>query len=75
MIGADDDQRSHGSVKNLGVVANLLLLVGDFATTGTRSAFVASLVASGYMLLIVWFAWISWSLISRTSSGPAPRSG
>jgi hypothetical protein len=42
MIGADDDQRSHGSVKNLGVVANLLLLVGDFATTGARSAFVAS---------------------------------
>lgn len=42
MIGADDDQRSHGSVKNLGVVANLLLFVGDFATTGARSAFVPS---------------------------------
>ncbi|HEX6302381.1 MAG TPA: hypothetical protein VF148_18170 [Acidimicrobiia bacterium] len=59
----------------LGVVPNSLLLVGDFATTGARSALVASLVASGYMLLIVWFAWIAWSLMSRTSSGPAPRSG
>lgn len=59
----------------LGVVANSLLLVGDFATTGARSALVASLVASGYMLLIVWFAWIAWFLMSRTSSGPAPRSG
>ncbi|HEX9865947.1 MAG TPA: hypothetical protein VGC03_13360 [Acidimicrobiia bacterium] len=56
-------------------VANLLLFVGDFATSGARSALVASLVAFGYILLIVWFVWIAWFLMSRTSTGPVPRSG
>jgi hypothetical protein len=59
----------------LGAVANLLLLIGDFATSGASSALVASLVAVGYVLLAIWFAWIAWFLMSRTSSGPAPRSG
>jgi hypothetical protein len=59
----------------LGGVTNLLLLGGDFATSGARSVLVASLVAFGYMLLIVWFAWIAWLLVSRTSSRPLPQSG
>jgi hypothetical protein len=59
----------------LGGVANLLLLVGDFATSGARSALVASLVASGYALLVVWFAWIAWLLVSRTSCRSLLRSG
>jgi hypothetical protein len=59
----------------LGGVANLLLLVGDFATSGPRFVLVASLVAFDYMLLIVWFAWIAWFLMSRTSAGPVSRSG
>lgn len=59
----------------LGAVANLLLLIGDFATSGASSAFVASLVAVGYVVLAIWFVWIAWFLMSRTSSGPAPRSG
>jgi hypothetical protein len=59
----------------LGGGATLLLLVGDFATSGARSAPVASLVAFGYMLLIAWFAWIAWFLMSRTSGGPVRRSG
>jgi hypothetical protein len=52
----------------LGAVANLLLLVGDFATSGARSALVASLVAIGYVLLVIWFAWIAWFQISRAST-------
>jgi hypothetical protein len=44
----------------LGGAANLLLLVGDFSTSGARSALVASLVAVGYVLLVIWFAWIAW---------------
>jgi hypothetical protein len=59
----------------LGAVANLLLLVGDFATTGARAVLVASLVAVGYVLLVIWFAWIAWFLISRTSTGAARWSG
>ncbi|HSJ82650.1 MAG TPA: hypothetical protein VLA91_02400 [Acidimicrobiia bacterium] len=59
----------------LGGVANLLLLVDDFATSGTRSVLVASLVDFGYVLLVVWFAGIAWLLVSRTSSRPLPRFG
>jgi hypothetical protein len=59
----------------LGGAANLLLLVGDFSTSGARSALVASLVAFGYMLLIVWFGWIAWFLMSRTSTSAARWSG
>ena len=54
---------------------HLLLLVGDFSTSGARSALVASLVAFGYMLLIVWFAWTAWFLMSRTSAGAVLESG
>jgi hypothetical protein len=43
----------------LGAVANLLLLAGDFATSGAGSALVASLIAAGYVMLVVWFAAIA----------------
>jgi hypothetical protein len=43
----------------LGAVANLFLLVGDFATSGARSTLVASLVGVGYVLLVSWSAWIA----------------
>jgi hypothetical protein len=59
----------------LGGVANLLLFVGDFATSGARSALVASLVAFGYVLLMVWFAWMAWLQGSRTSAGRVLGSG
>lgn len=42
----------------LGIAANLLLLAGDFATTG-RSVLVAGVVALGYVLMIAWLAWIA----------------
>jgi hypothetical protein len=67
--------RTFRSLGYLGGVANLLLLIGDFATFGTGSALVASLVAFGYVLLIVWFASIAWLLMSRTWAGPVYRSG
>jgi hypothetical protein len=59
----------------VGAMANLLLFVGDFATTGASAVLVASLVAVGYVLLVIWFAWIAWFLISRTSTGAARWSG
>jgi hypothetical protein len=67
--------RTFRPLGNFGGAANLLLLVGDFSTTGARSALVASLVAFGYMLLIVWFGWIAWFLMSRTSTSAARWSG
>ncbi|MHB0876106.1 MAG: hypothetical protein ACYC5O_08685 [Anaerolineae bacterium] len=40
----------------LGIVANVLLLVGDFGTTGgSSSVIVAITLAIGYVLLTVWF--------------------
>jgi hypothetical protein len=42
----------------VGGAANLFLLIGDFFTSGTRSFLVASLIGVGYLLLIIWFAWI-----------------
>jgi hypothetical protein len=59
----------------LGAAANLLLLVADFSTTGARSALVASLVAIGYVLLVIWFAWIAWFLMSRTPTLIVSASG
>jgi hypothetical protein len=59
----------------VGAMANLLLFVGDFATTGASAVLVASLVAVGYVLLVIWFAWIAWFLMSRTSTGAARWSG
>jgi len=54
----------------VGIVANSLLLVGDFATAGTRSLLVAALVAVGYLALIVWFVWMSIRL-ATASVGPS----
>jgi hypothetical protein len=39
----------------LGILANMLLLVGDLATRGSRMPVVAALAAIGYVLLIAWF--------------------
>ncbi len=49
----------------LGVVANVLLLFGDFATSGVQTLVVAALVAIGYVLLIVWFGLIAARLLRR----------
>ena len=59
----------------LGGAANLFLLIGDFFTSGVRSPLVATLVAFGYVLLVVWFAWMAWLLMSRWLAGHAPRPG
>jgi hypothetical protein len=60
----------------LGAVANLLLLSADFATSGYRSALAAGLIAFGYVVLVVWFAWIAVRLLMPgTSSGTGRRSG
>lgn len=46
-----------------GVAASVLLLIGDFATTGPRSALVAAVVAAGYLLLVGWFVAMAVSLL------------
>jgi hypothetical protein len=52
----------------LGIVANALLLVGDFATGGSRDPFVATLVGVGYVLLIAWFLLIGARLLNSVLS-------
>lgn len=42
----------------LGLLANGILLVGDFTTAGGASPLTATLVGVGYVLLIAWFAWL-----------------
>ena len=42
-----------------GLVACLLLLVGDFGTTGRRSRLLAVALCVGYVALVVWFAWLA----------------
>jgi uncharacterized membrane protein len=49
----------------LGIPANGLLLVGDFATTGSRTPVVALALAAGYVLLLAWFVCIAVSLWRR----------
>jgi hypothetical protein len=49
----------------LGIAANVALLVGDFGTTGSPMPVVAVALAVGYVLLLVWFGWISASLWTR----------
>jgi hypothetical protein len=51
----------------LGVSANALLLVGDFATADAKDPFVAVLVGAGYVLLLVWFALIGARLLDWPS--------
>jgi hypothetical protein len=43
------------SLAYLGLLANALLLVGDFGTGESPSPVVTALVAVGYVLLAVWF--------------------
>lgn len=53
----------------LGILANSLLLVGDFGTSGSRVPLLAVCIAAGYLLLLVWFVWIavvSWRQLRRT---------
>lgn len=65
---ADHTVRSLGYV---GIAANFLVLVADFATVG-RSIPVAGLVGIGYLLLLAWFAWIAVTLLApRSASGSA----
>ncbi len=52
----------------LGIAANSLLLVGDFATGGSSVPVIAALVAVGYLLLLVWFVWIAARLLSAKPS-------
>lgn len=47
----------------LGLAANALLLVADFATTGSRAPVIAGSVALGYVLLIAWFVLIGVRLL------------
>lgn len=48
----------------LGVTANLLLLVGDFGTTGRSSRLLATLLALGYGALIAWLGWVAVLLLA-----------
>lgn len=56
----------------VGVVANGLLLVGDFGTTGRASVAMAAVVGVGYLLLVAWLAWIAF-VLTRGRAGPQPR--
>jgi hypothetical protein len=44
---------------SLGATASLLLLVGDFGTSGRPSRVLAAIVFVGYTGLIAWFLWVS----------------
>ena len=48
----------------LGVLASVLLLVGDFGTTARPSRLLAVVLAAGYAVLVVWFACLAWLLLS-----------
>jgi hypothetical protein len=54
----------------LGLVANALLLVGDFATGTSAKPLIAAVVAIGYVMLVFWFALIAVKLL-RLSTEPA----
>jgi hypothetical protein len=48
----------------LGATAGLLLLVGDFGTTGRPSPPLAAFLGLGYGLLVAWFAWVAVLLLA-----------
>jgi hypothetical protein len=55
----------------VGLLANLLLLIGDVATSDSRAPVVAAAVAVGYVLLVVWFVAIGVHLLGgRRSRSP-----
>jgi hypothetical protein len=49
---------------DVGVTASLLLLVGDFGTSGRHSRVLAALVLVGYVALIAWFVWVAALLLA-----------
>lgn len=53
----------------LGIVANALLLTADFNTTGSPVSIVAAAVGVGYLLLLVWFAWVALLMWWRAQGG------
>ena len=59
----------------LGILANLLLLVGDFGTGGFRGPVVASFVGVGYVLLVAWFVLLGRRLLGLPSSTDAQLAG
>ncbi len=59
----------------IGILANLFLLTGDFATTGSRVPVVAALVGVGYVLLIAWFLMIGMSLLELGRSRQGAQAG
>lgn len=48
----------------LGVMANVLLLVGDFGTTGRPRRLLALALVGGYAALIIWFGWLAAVLLA-----------
>jgi hypothetical protein len=48
----------------LGIAASLLLLVGDFGTTGRPRRLLAAVLAVGYGALIGWFGWVATLLLA-----------
>jgi hypothetical protein len=48
----------------LGVTASVLLLVGDFGTTGRRRRLLALVLAVGYGALVTWFGWVGAILLA-----------
>ena len=48
----------------VGILANALLLVGDFGTVGSRSVLLAAIVGVGYALLVVWVLWMAARLVT-----------
>lgn len=48
----------------LGVTASLLLLVGDFGTTGRPSRLLAALLLVGYDAVVAWFGWVAVLLLA-----------
>ncbi len=53
------------SVAYLGILANALLLAGDFATGTSVSPLAAGVVTAGYVLLLVWFTLVGVKFIKR----------
>lgn len=56
-----------------GVAINALLLVGDFGTTGPRSALMAAVIGAGYLMLISWLLWIAAKLLVSQREPSAAR--
>jgi hypothetical protein len=48
----------------LGTTATVLLLVGDFGTTGRPRRLLATALAVGYGTLIAWFGWVAVLLLT-----------